>query len=183
MTQAKLIRSVCPLAARAGLKSAMSVVQVRRLCPILLTVPLEAVGHQLDTFAFLDMLADLTPEVEPDGPDATYAVLDSAKDAHRLTRRLEEEWKLADAATGMGRSRLAAPASAECGLPLEGLPDASVGWLWSEDRKVVDAVARLGLDMLGQLAVSGRRRAHLPCGRRTRHSARVGCTSISLATA
>lgn len=182
VTQAKLIRSVCPLAARAGLKSAMSVVQVRRLCPILLTVPPEAVGHQPDTLAFLDMLADLTPEVEPDGPDATYAFLDSAKDAHRLTRRLKEEWKLADAATGMGRSRLAAPASAECGLPLESLPDASVDWLWPEDRKVVGALTRLGLDTFGQLAVSGKPRAHLPCGRRTRHFNEAGYTNTSLAT-
>lgn len=159
VTQAKLIRSVCPLAARAGIRPAMSVVQARRLCPMLLTVPLEAVISQPDTSALLDILADFTPEVEPDGPDAAYAVLDSAKDAHRLSRRIEEGWKeqwnLAAAAIGMGRSRLAARACAECGLSPEALPDASADWLWPEDRKVVDALKRLGLDTFGQVAATG----------------------------
>ena len=154
VTEAGLIRSVCRLAACAGLHPGMSVVQARRLCPMLLTVPLEAVACQPDTSAFLDILADLTPDVEPDGPDVAYAVLDSATEGHRLTHRIAEELKLV-AVVGMGYSRLAARACAECGLPPECLPDASADWLWPEDRKVVDALKRLGLDTFGQVAAVG----------------------------
>ena len=154
VTEGRFIRSVCPLAARVGIKPAISVIHARRLCPILLTVPVETVAHQPDTSAFLDILADLTPQVEPDGPDAAYAVLSSAKDEQSLIRRITEELKL-PLIFGVGVSRLAARACAECCLPPECLPDAAADWLWPEDCKVVAALKRLGLDTFGQVAAVG----------------------------
>ena len=152
--QGRSVLSVCPLAAHAGIAPGLSAVQARRLCPLLRTVTLEDVPHQQDTSAFLDLLADLSPDVEPDGPDAAYAVLGGAEDARRVTRRIAEALGL-PVASGLGVSRLAARACAECALPPECLPDASADWLWPEDRKILDALKRLGLDTFGQVAVMG----------------------------
>ena len=154
VTQGRSVRSVCPLAAHAGIRPAMSTVQARRLCPLLLTVPAEAVSHQADTSAFLDVLADHSPDVEPDGPDAAYAVLDAAAVGHALAQRVGEALGLAVIA-GTGGSRLAARACAECALPPERLPDAAVDWLWPEDRRVVESLKRLGLDTFGQVVAVG----------------------------
>ncbi len=154
VTEGRFVRAVCPLAAHAGIKPALSVVQARRLCPLLLTIPAEAVSHQSDTSAFLDILADFSPNVEPDGPDAAYAVLNAVAGGHSLAERVGESLGLS-VIVGMGISRLAARACGECALPPEHLPDAAVAWLWPEDRKVVDALKRLGLDTFGQVAAVG----------------------------
>ena len=154
VTDGRCVRAVCPRAARAGVRPAMSTVQARRLCPLLLTIPAEAVPHQADTSAFLDILADHSPDVEPDGPDAAYAVLAAASVGQALPQRVGEALGLA-VIVGTGCSRLAARACAECALPPERLPDAAVDWLWPEDRKVVDALKRLGLDTFGQVAAVG----------------------------
>ena len=154
VTEGRFIRSVCPLAAHAGIKPAMSVVQARRLCPLLLTVIAEAVSHQAETSAFLDLLADHSPEVEPDGPDAAYVVLQDPSEARRLMLRISTTLELALIA-GTGISRLAARACAECELTPEQLPEAAADWLWPEDPKVVAALKRLGLDTFGQTAAVG----------------------------
>ena len=154
VTEGRSIRSVCPLAAHAGIKPAMSVVQARRFCPLLLTVAAEAVLHHAETSAFLDLLADYSPEVEPDGPDAAYVVLQDHSEAHRLTLQITKTLELAPIA-GTGVSRLAARACAECELTPEQLPEAAADWLWPEDPKVVAALKRLGLDTFGQAAAVG----------------------------
>lgn len=154
VTEGRFVRDLCPLALRAGVRLGWSVVQARRLCPLLLTIPLEAVSHQPDTSAFLDLLADVSPDVESDGPDAAYAVLHDVADFALLTRRIGEALGL-PAVAGLGVSRLAARACAECGLPPPRLTDAAADWLWPEDRKVVDALRRLGLETFGHVAAVG----------------------------
>jgi hypothetical protein len=67
------VRDACPLAVSRGVLIGASIIQARRLCPVALVVPLEAIDHRLETREFLDRLAELSPIVEPDGPDAAYA--------------------------------------------------------------------------------------------------------------
>ena len=160
VTEGRFIRSVCALAAHAGIKPAMSVIQARRLCPLLLTVAAEAVSHQAETSAFLDLLADHSPEVEPDGPDAAYVVLQDHSEARRLTLQINKTLQITKTLplsliAGMGISRLAARACAECDLPPDQMAEAAADWLWPEDPKVVAALKRLGLDTFGQAAAVG----------------------------
>ncbi len=157
VTEGRFVRAICSQAATAGIVLGMSVIQARRFCPVLTTVPLEAVDPYAETSAFLDTLADITLTVEPDGPDAAYAVLDRS------------QFRMAEAAisnplnglgpcpciVGYGASRIAARACAECGLTNDRLADAAVGWLWPDDARIVAALRRLGLDTFGQVAAVG----------------------------
>ena len=155
VTEGRVVRAACSQAASVGIAVGQGVVKARRLCPALVAVPLEAVDHHAETSAFLDVLADITPTVEPDGADAAYAVLD-----HRHFRSIEaavaSAFKgLGSCIVGYGSSRLAARACAECSLTSDRLADAAVEWLWPDDPKVVAALKRLGLDTFGQVAAVG----------------------------
>lgn len=167
VAEGRIVRDACSLALASGVKTGVSVVQARRLCPLLLAVPLEAVDAKRATSRFLDILADLSPVVEPDGPDAAYldvAGLDTKTVGKSLEVFIQSGFGL-QPILGFGPSRLAARACAECSLPLGGLDDADVAWLWPEDEAVVARLRRLGLETFGQVAVVPEEALRLHFGR------------------
>lgn len=155
VAEGRIVRDACSLALAAGVKIGASVVQARRLCPLLLAVPLEAVDARRETTQFLDTLADLSPAVEPDGPDAAYVDvtgLDTKTVGKSLEVFIQSGFGL-QPILGFGSCRIAARACAECSLSPGCLPDADVAWLWPEDEAVIARLKRLGLDTFGQVAV------------------------------
>jgi DNA polymerase-4 len=170
------VRDVCPLARSRGVAAEMSVSVARRLCPILLVAPLEAIDPRLASRAFLDRMAELSPIVEPDGPDAAYLDV-TGLPAEEVLRRLADASPPLSApgtpvrlppVTGLGSSRLAARACAECGLPPDRLEEASVRWLWPEEEEVVARLRRLGLETFGQVAALSESALVYQFGRRGR---------------
>lgn len=155
VTEGRSVRAICSHAASAGVVVGMSVIKARRLCPALAVVPLEAVDHHAETSAFLDALADVTPTVEPDGPDAAYAALDRSHFRNAEVTIVNAFKNIGPFVVGHGGSRLAARACAECGLTRDRLADAAVDWLWPDDPKIVAALKRLGLNTFGEVAAVG----------------------------
>ena len=163
VSEGRLVRDACPLALARGVHVGASVIQARRLCPVLLVVPLESVDHQTESHAFLDTLADLSPVVEPVEPDTAFADLDglTKSEAEAAVRSLHRRLQgaLPDLALppliGAGPSRLSARALAECGLTPGQLAHASVCWLWPEDPAVAARLLRLGLATFGDVAAIG----------------------------
>ncbi len=167
VAEGRIVRDACSLALASGVKIGASVVQARRLCPLLLAVPREAVDSRRATSRFLDMLADLSPIVEPDGPDAAYVDV-TGLDARTIGGAVEVSIQrdlMLQPILGFGPSRLAARACAECSLPLGGLDDADVAWLWPEDEAVVARLKRLGLDTFSQVAAVPEEALRLHFGR------------------
>ena len=154
VSEGRLVRDGCQRAQSRGIQTGISVIQARRLCPVLLVVPLETVNHQGQTNAFLDQLADLSPVVEPFGPDAAFADVTglSPKDiAGCLAAWSAATLDLAPV-VGFGISRVAARACGECGLLPQRLAEADVSFLWPEDSRVTARLKRLGLATFGQVA-------------------------------
>ena len=152
VSEGRLVRDACPFSRGRGIAVGQSVSQARRLCSSLLVVPLDTVDPRSLATQALDLLADLSPVVEPCGPDAAYVDLTGGE---VNLRRLEAELQAVigfSPALGVGPSRLAARACAEYGLPPERLAEASVDWLWPEDGKVIGRLKRLGLETFGQVA-------------------------------
>src|SRR5262249_23478273 len=164
------VRDACPLAVSRGVRIGASIIQARRLCPVALVVPLEAIDHRPATREFLDRLAELSPIVEPDGPDAAYADVTGLSEAALCAARCALGESRPDPTQspapsaqrgseatvapiiGLGRSRVAARACAECGLPAHRLADADARWLWPEDEEIAARLRRLGLETFGQVA-------------------------------
>ena len=90
----------------------MSVVQARRLCPSLLSVPREELNAEALSTQLWDTLADLSPVVEPDDADGGYADITGLVTPEVVQRGLEQriaaQFSLAPI-IGMGVSRLACP--------------------------------------------------------------------------
>ncbi|MDX1931200.1 MAG: hypothetical protein SFU56_01205 [Capsulimonadales bacterium] len=156
VAEGRIVRDACPLALAQGVRVGVSVPRARRLCPLVRVVPLESLNPQALTVSFLDLLSDLAPIVEPVGPDAAYVELLPGDSAGRL-RTVLCAWARdrfgSDPLLGFGRSKLAARAAAECGLPPSRLAEADVRWLWPEDEKLVARLQRLGLPTFGSVAV------------------------------
>ena len=150
ISEGRLVRDACSVALSQGVVAGASVVQARRLCPTLLAVPLEAVDANAQKRKFLDVLADLSPIVEPEGLDSAYADLTgSAVDLENIRTRFLKELCL-QPVVGFGVSRLAAFACAESNAFR--LEDASVNFLWPDDPAVVGRMKRLGLNSFGAVA-------------------------------
>lgn len=155
ITEGRAVRAACYQAASAGIAVGQGIVKARRLCPALVAVPLETVDHHAETSAFLDVLTDMTPTVEPDGPDAAHAVLDH-RHLHSIEAAVASAFKgLGPSIVGYGSSRLAARACAECGLTSDRRADSAVEWLWPDAPKITAALKRLGLDTFGQVTAVG----------------------------
>jgi nucleotidyltransferase/DNA polymerase involved in DNA repair len=75
VAEGKLVRDASPSALSAGVRPGESVTRARRLCPLLLVVPLEAIDARPLSRMLWNALAQLSPTVEPDGPDAAYLTL------------------------------------------------------------------------------------------------------------
>lgn len=155
VVQSQTVRAVCDSAEAVGIFVGQGIVKARRLCPALTAVPLEAVDHRPETSAFLDALADISPIVDPDGPDAAFSVV-RRSDIRAMQGVFATSLSYAGPSlVGFGASRLEARACAECGLLPDHLADASVQWLWLDDPKVVAVLLRLGLETFGQVAAVG----------------------------
>lgn len=149
----RVVRDGCPLALAQGARVGMTLVQARRLCPSLLAVPREELNAEALSKQFWDILADLSPVVEPDDADGGFADITGLPP--EVTQRSLHKTIVASFGVtpviGMGVSRLAARACAECDLPADRLSDASVEWLWPEDA-VLGRLQRLGLSNFGAVA-------------------------------
>lgn len=155
LADGRLVRDADAFALARGVQASQAVAQARQLCPNLTVIALEAVDSRTHTARFLDLLADLSPAVEPDGPDAAYLdVTGAAFDPAALSTDVLALTGFSPA-LGLGASRLAARACAECDLPPGRLAEASVDWLWSEDVEVVARLKRLGLETFGAVAGVG----------------------------
>ena len=157
VSEGKVVRDACLFSLGRGIYAGQSISQARRLCPTLLVVPLDTIDPRPLTTEALEVLADLSPVVEPCGPDAAYVDLmgvdltGGTTDLQRLEARLRALTEFCPM-LGLGPSRLAARACAECELPPERLAEAGVEWLWPEDGKVIGRLKRLGLETFGQVA-------------------------------
>ena len=152
VSEGKGVRDACLFSLGRGIYAGQSINQARRLCASLLVVPLEAVDPRSLSTEALDVLADLSPVVEPYGPDAAYVdITGSEINVRRLEARMRVLTEFCPL-VGIGPSRLAARACGECELPPERLAEAGVDWLWPEDGKVIGRLKRLGLETFGQVA-------------------------------
>ena len=73
VAEGRLVRDACPLTLAQGVRVGMSVVQARRLCPPLLSVPGEELNAEALSKQLWGALADLSPVVEPDDADGGFA--------------------------------------------------------------------------------------------------------------
>ena len=152
VSEGKLVRDACLFSLGRGIYAGQGISQARRLCSSLLVIPLETIDPRPLAIQALDVLADLSPVVEPCGPDAAYLdMTGAALNLRALEARMQAITEFCPL-LGLGPSRLAARACAECELPPERLGEAAVDWLWPEDAKVVGRLKRLGLDTFGQVA-------------------------------
>lgn len=157
VSEGKVVRDACLFSLGRGIYAGQGISQARRLCASLLVVPLDTLDPRPFTTEALDVLADLSPTVEPCGPDAAYVDLmgvdltGGMADLRGLEARMQALTEFCPL-LGIGPSRLAARACAECELPPERLAEAGVDWLWPEDGKVIGRLKRLGLETFGQVA-------------------------------
>ncbi len=131
---------------------------------MLMAVPLEQVDASALRRRFLDVLADLSPIVEPDSLDAAYVdMANSSLEAaiNSLRAQLLADFSLPPV-IGIGLSRLAARACAESKVVR--LEEAAVDWLWA-DPTVTARMKRLGLGTFGQVAVVGEEALRLHFGK------------------
>ncbi|MES2465415.1 MAG: hypothetical protein V4671_33015 [Armatimonadota bacterium] len=165
ITAGRQVRDTCPLSRSHGIESGLLVTHARRLCPWLLAIPQEDIdARRIESLArhlLLDPLADVTPTIEPAGDDSAWADLsgcppDPARSLpSRLTEAISAELGIPPL-IGIGPSRLAARALAECGLPPDRLHEADAArWLWPEDPLVSARLARLGLPTFADVAAAG----------------------------
>lgn len=164
VSEGRTIRDVCAGAARRGAKAGMPTVQARRLCPAGLVVPFEEIRAPPLSRRLLDLLADVSPVVEPVGLDSAFAdVSDVAgRERARLIHFLRESLTAEFASVcgfapicGVGGSRLSARACGECDLPFAELSRATILHLWPEEPEIASRLYRLGLATFGDVAAIG----------------------------
>ena len=151
----KAVRDVSEVATAYGVRVGQSVMQARRFCPAVLVVPLAQVEYQFALRSLLDVLAEVSPVVEPLEPDGAYADLSAFGGLAKLKvlrSRIETTLPFVSVVIGEGKSRLAARACAESNLPPERLGEASVRWLWPEDTAIAARLSRLGLTTFSAVA-------------------------------
>ncbi len=165
VTDGRQVRDACALSYTHGIQAGQMLTHARRQCPWLLAVSLDEIDkHRIEDLTrrlLLDPLADVTPTIEPEGPDAAWADLQgcpaeiAADLPTRFTDAITAELGVAPL-IGIGTSRLAARALAECRLPPDQLHEAdATRWLWPEDPAVGARLARLGLPTFADVAGAG----------------------------
>lgn len=157
VAEGRLVRDACPVAQARGVRTDSSVMQARRLCPLALVIPLQALNAERYTAAFLDRLADFSPVVEPAGPDAAFAAdVLAGGESDRDVAGFLSAWATSvfglPPLIGFGPCRVAARACAECNLSTERLSEADVAYLWPEDPQIPARLKRLGLPTFGAVA-------------------------------
>lgn len=155
VTEGRMVRDVSHAAAFDGVEVGQSVRQAQRFCPMVVVVPLAEVEFRPVLRPLWEILADVSPVVEPLEPDAAYADLSACGGTTRvedLRHRIISAIPFATVMLGEGQSRLTARACAECGLPPEQWKKASVQWLWPEDPALVERLLHLGLTTFQEVA-------------------------------
>lgn len=153
VAEGKLVRDANPSALSAGVRPGESVTRARRLCPLLLVVPLEAVDTRPLSRKLWNALAQLSPVVEPLGPDAAYLTLLPGEETLLRERLASVFPDLPAPILATGPTKLAARAVAESGTPLSLCPVSSL--LWPADPKAIGKLQRLGLSTFGAVAAIG----------------------------
>ncbi len=115
VSEGKMIRDALPQARRAGVHIGQSVLRARRLCSMLLIIPLEQVDARPLAERLYSTLADLSPMVEPIAPDAAYLVMESGEEP-LVHHRLSEAFPELSPVLATGSSKLIARTLAEAGV-------------------------------------------------------------------
>jgi DNA polymerase-4 len=150
--EGKVIRDASPQARHSGVHVGQSVLRARRLCPMLLVVPLEQVDPRPLSHCLYDVLAEFSPTVEPVAPDAAYVVLERREEP-LVHRRLAEAFPELSPVLAIGSSKLIARTLAEAGVVDFDL--APSRFLWPEDAAITGKLERLGLTTIGEVAHIG----------------------------
>ncbi|MCX6368452.1 MAG: hypothetical protein NTX57_17355 [Armatimonadetes bacterium] len=150
--EGKVIRDASPQARHSGVHVGQSVLRARRLCPMLLVVPLEQVDPRPLSHCLYDVLAEFSPTVEPVAPDAAYVVLERGEEP-LVHRRLAEAFPELSPVLATGSSKLIARTLAESGVAAFDL--APSHFLWPEDAAITGKLERLGLHTTGEVAHTG----------------------------
>ena len=151
--EGRLVRDANLTALEMGVRRGESVTRARRLCSLLLVVPLEGIDARLLSRRLWNVLASISPTVEPDGADAVFATLERGEEARVREKLAALIPGLPCARFGVGPTKLVARAVAESGGSLELAPVSSL--LWPSDPKVAAKLLRLGLSTFGEVAAIG----------------------------
>ncbi len=149
VAEGRVVRDASPAALLTGIRVGESVTRARRLCPMLLVLPVEEVDARELSHRLWGILSALSPVVEPAGADAAYAQLQSRKEAQVVLARLASRFPgMPPPALAASFSKLAARATAEGRVGrLEEAPVSAL--LYPGDPKVIDKLQRLGLGTFG----------------------------------
>ena len=152
VSEGKTVRDASQQARHAGVHVGQSVLRARRLCPVLLIIPLEQVDPRPLSHCLYDVLAEFSPTVEPVAPDAAYVVLERGEEP-LIRRRLGEAFPELSPVLATGSSKLIARTLAESGVAAFDL--APSHFLWPEDAAITGKLERLGLHTTGEVAHTG----------------------------
>ncbi|WP_408648590.1 DNA polymerase IV [Streptomonospora mangrovi] len=165
-----VVSSADYIARSYGVHSAMPMVRALRLCPDAVVFPPDGPAYRRVSEAVMDILRSVTPEVEPVSLDEAFLDVSGARRrlgspvriAELIRRRVREEQRLT-CSVGVAATKFVAKlASTQCkpdGLLL--VPTAQVtaflhplpvGALWGVGDKTEQALTRLGLRTVGDVA-------------------------------
>ena len=159
VAEGRVIRDASPLARRHGMQRGESVLRARRLCPALLIVPLGEVDTRGLSSHLWNALANIAGVVEPQGPDAGFVRLYGGESLAPLLEIFPGLMPI----FALGRSKMEARTLAESGK--ERLEDVPVAFL-TTDAAVVGKLARLGLNMFGEVVSVGEEALRYQFGRK-----------------
>lgn len=148
----KCVRDASALALRQGVQIGQSTIRARRLCPMLLIVPVEQIDARPLSHQLYDILAQLSPLVEPVAPDVAYLTIQADEEA-LVAQRVTETFSGLVPLLHAGVSKLVARTLAEAGVASFDL--ASSRFLWPEDAAITSKLERLGLNTIGEVAHIG----------------------------
>ncbi len=152
VAEGKCIRDASVLALRQGVQIGQSTLRARRLCPMLLIVPVEQVDVRPLSHQLYDVLAQLSPIVEPVSPDAAYLTIQADEEV-LVAQRVTEAFSGLVPLLHPGVSKLTARTLAEAGVASFDL--APSRFLWPEDAAITGKLERLGLATIGEVAHIG----------------------------
>lgn len=157
ISQGRIVLDANTSAIQKGVATGQPVTQARRLCPLLLIVPVEELDQRIISKLSRQLwnaLAHLSPTVEPAGQDSAFATLLPGEEElfrERLTALFPE---LPLPRIGIAQSKLSAQVFAESGAT--SLSNVLVNsLLWPTDIKVVERLLRLGLTSFGMVEAIG----------------------------
>lgn len=149
-----------------GVRSGMSLVQARRLCPQAVFVQASFSRYRQASQRFMDILNDTTPDVEPMGLDEAYLDVTGFGPAREVTLRIKERIRQEldiTASAGIATCKVVAKIASDLAKP-DGLIEVApgqessflaplaVGRLPGVGQKTEKVLAQKGVTTIGQLA-------------------------------